>query len=248
MTIDVYSSTGSKKGTATLPKALFEGAVNEGLMHQAVTRQQGNARITIAHAKGRSEVEGSTRKLYQQKGTGRARRGSIRSPLLRGGGKAFGPRKNENYATRMPQKMRRAALVSALTVQAKNGIILGLEDYPTEIKAKNAHAMLSKMPVELGRKILIVTPVKHEGITLSVRNIPNVKTVMAAYLNPVDVLGSRHIIFMVEALKKAEEVFGAKTQKTERTQTTQKKNSSESSESFESPKKKKPTSAKSPKK
>jgi large subunit ribosomal protein L4 len=153
-------------------------------------------------------VEGSTRKLYQQKGTGRARRGPIRSPLLRGGGKAFGPRKNENYATRMPQKMRRAALVSALTVQAKNGIILGLEDYPSTIKAKDAHAMLQKMPVALGRKILIVTPGKHEGIALSVRNIPNVKTVMASYLNPVDVLGSRHIIFMVDALKQAEEVFG----------------------------------------
>ncbi len=213
MTIDVYTSTGTKKGTALLPKSLFEVAINEGLMHQAVIMQQSNARTPVAHAKNRGEVRGSTRKLFQQKGTGRARRGSVRSPLLRGGGKAFGPRSIANFTKHMPKNMRRAALRSALSAQAKNGIIMGLENYPETIGTKSAQSMLSKMPVEIGRNILIVTPQKHTQLMLSIRNIPGVKTVMAQYLNPVDVLGSRHIIFMVDALKKAEEIFGGKEEK-----------------------------------
>jgi len=208
MTIDVYTSAGTKKGTATLPKTLFEANINEGLMHQAVIRQQSNVRNTVAHTKARGEVQGSTRKLFQQKGTGRARRGSVRSPVLRGGNKAFGPKSIANFVLEMPQKMRRAALVSSLSLQANNGIILGLENYPDAIKTKDAQKMLEKMPVELGRKILIVTTKNTDSINLSVRNIKNVRTVMAQYLNPLDVLGSRHIIFMVDALKKVEEIHG----------------------------------------
>ena len=130
MKIDVYTSLGTKKGTHDLPVSIFEAAVNEGLMHQALVRQQSNRRRSTAHVKNRSEVEGSTVKLYQQKGTGRARRGSVRSPLLRGGGKAFGARKNRNFTKGMPKKMRRSALRSCLSVQAKRGSIVGLEDYP----------------------------------------------------------------------------------------------------------------------
>lgn len=213
MNIDVYTATGEKKGTATLPKGLFEAPINEGLMHQAVIRQQSNERNSIAWVKRRGDISGSTRKLFQQKGTGRARRGSIRSPLLRGGSKSFGPSKIANFVKNMPRKMRRASLCSALSVQAKNGTILGLESYPKATKTKDALAMLTKMPVDIGRKILIVLPESHIDLTRSVSNIPGVKTVLAQYLNPVDILGSRHIIFMVEALTKAEEIFGAKNEK-----------------------------------
>lgn len=211
MTIDVYTSAGAKDGTATLPKALFEANINEGLMHQAVVRAQSNVRNTVAHTKTRGEIRGSTRKLFQQKGTGRARRGSVRSPVLRGGNKAFGPTKIANFIKNMPQKMRRAALFSALSYQAKNGSIIALKSYPDTIKTKDAHKMLEKMPVDIGRRILIVTPERNESLALSVRNIPGVRTVMAQYLNPIDILGSRHIIFMVDALKKAEEVFAPTT-------------------------------------
>jgi len=208
MNIDVYTSTGTKKGTVALPKSLFEANVNEGLMHQAVVRHQSNARSPISNTKTRGEIRGSTRKLFQQKGTGRARRGSVRSPVLRGGNKAFGPKSVANYVKNMPQKMRRAALFSALSIQAKNGVMIGLENYPTDISTKKVTDMLTKMPVELGRKILIVTPDKHTELTLSARNVPNVTVIMAQYLNPVDVLGSRNIIFMVDAIKKTEEIFG----------------------------------------
>lgn len=222
MTIDVYTAKGTKDGTATLPKTLFEAPINEGLMHQAVVRALSNQRNSIAHSKTRGEIQGSTRKLFQQKGTGRARRGSVRSPVLRGGNKAFGPRNVSNFIKEMPRKMRRAALFSALSFQAKNGAIIALKDYPEAIKTKDARQMLEKMPVDLGRRILIVTAGRNESLELSVRNIPGVRTIMAQYVNPIDVLNSRHIIFMVDAIKKAEEVFGESkkpAKKAEKTET-----------------------------
>lgn len=215
MMIDVYTATGTKKGSVDLPASLFETAINHGLMHQAVILQQSNRRRPIAHAKNRGEVIGSTKKAYQQKHTGRARRGPIRSPLLRGGGKAFGPRSNRNFSKDMPRTMRRVALLSALSIQAKHGAILGLESYPDTVKTKDAAATLSKMPVQSG-KILIVTPGRHKGIALSTRNIPGVQALAAAYLNPEDVLNARHIIFFVDAIKEAEKIFGKDVDRTER--------------------------------
>lgn len=213
MKADVYTATGTKKGTVDLPAALFEAPINEGLMHQAVVRQQSNRRHAIAHVKSRGEVRGSTRKLFAQKGTGRARRGSVRSPILKGGGKAFGPRNVANFTKDMPRTMRRAALKSCLSLQAKQERILGLEGYPEEIKTKKLMELLTKMPVEIGRKILVVLPEEHLQLQLSARNIPNVKTIRAAYLNPQDVLNAHSIIFFVDALKKAEEVFCAEEKK-----------------------------------
>jgi len=209
MTIDVFTSTGEKKGTAQLPAALFEAPVKMSLLHQAVVRQQSNRRASIAHSKTRSEIQGSTRKLFRQKGTGRARRGPIRSPLLKGGNKAFGPRNDSNFTKQLPKSMRRAALFGSLSLQAKRGAIIGLQDYPATIKTKQAFALLGKLPVEIGRPMLVVLPEKHAGLMLSMRNIPRVKAVLAAYLNPEDVLHARHIIFLVDALKKAEEIFVA---------------------------------------
>jgi large subunit ribosomal protein L4 len=212
MTIDVFTATGTKKGTATLPSALFEAPINEGLMHQALMMQLSNQRVPIAHAKTRSEIRGSTRKLFAQKGTGRARRGSIRSPLLRGGNKAFGPRSNANFRKEMPQAMRRRALVSCLSLQAKNGLIIGLESF-AGTKTKEAHTLIAKLPVELGRRILFVVDQESRGLTRCVRNLPRVSTVHAQYLNPRDVLSARHIVFVLGALKKAEEVFGGQGRK-----------------------------------
>jgi len=215
MNIDVYSSSGTKKGTVELPKTIFDAPILEGLMHQLLVLQMANRRAPLAHTKKRGEIRGSTRKLFAQKGTGRARRGSIRSPLLRGGNKAFGPTKIANYQKNMPQKMRRKALLSCLTLKAKNGAIVGLEDYPKTIKTKDAVTLLSKLPVDMGRRIVMVVPDKHSELLLSVRNIPGVKTVLASYLNPEDVLSAQHLIFLVEAIGKVEEVFGGQKKKPE---------------------------------
>lgn len=212
MQIDVYSAAGSKVKTLDLPEALFGAPVNWGLMHQALVLQQANRRQgSTAHVKTRGEVSGSTRKIVAQKHTGGARHGNIRNPLMRGGGKIFGPRNNKNYTKDMPQKMRHAALRSALTVQAEKKAIMGLENYPQAIKTKTMTDLLKKMPVELGRRILVVTPGAHKGVQLSARNIERVKTVQAAYLNVEDILNARHLIFVGDAVEQANTVFGKKT-------------------------------------
>jgi large subunit ribosomal protein L4 len=213
MTIDVYTSAGQKKGTLALPPSLFESIINKGLIHQAVIMQQSNRRGPIAHAKTRGEVVGSTKKMFAQKGTGRARRGPIRSPLLRGGGKAFGPRNDSNFIKNMPKNMRHAALRACLSLQAKQGAIIGLESYPETIKTKTMTELLKKMPVEMGRRILFVIPGKHEALWLSSRNIPRTKVVMASYLNPEDIVNAKHVIFLGGAIEKADEVFGSKKEK-----------------------------------
>jgi large subunit ribosomal protein L4 len=146
--------------------------------------------------------------MFAQKGTGRARRGPIRSPLLRGGGKAFGPRNDSNFIKNMPKNMRHAALRACLSLQAKQGAILGLESYPETIKTKTMTELLKKMPVEMGRRILFVIPEKHEALWLSSRNIPRTKVVMASYLNPEDIVNAKHLIFLSGAIEKAEEIFG----------------------------------------
>lgn len=213
MQIDVYSAAGSKVKTLDLPEALFGAPVNWGLMHQALVLQQANRRQgSTAHVKTRGEVSGSTRKIVAQKHTGGARHGNIRNPLMRGGGKIFGPRNNKNYTKDMPQKMRHAALRSALSVQAEKKAIMGLENYPEAIKTKTMTDLLKKMPVELGRRILVVTPGAHKGVQLSARNIERVKTVQAAYLNVEDILNARHLIFVGDAVEQANTVFGKKTE------------------------------------
>jgi large subunit ribosomal protein L4 len=228
MQTDLFSATGSKLKAITLPASLFEAPVNEGLMHQALVRQQSNRRRSTAHTKSRGEVMGSTKKLFAQKHTGRARRGPVRAAGMRGGGKAFGSQKDRNYEKDMPQKMRHAALRSCLSAQAKKaGTVLVLENYPDTIKTKSLVALLGKLPVEQGRRILLVTAASHAGLRLSARNVTGVKTVSASYLNPEDVLGSRYLIFLEEAITAAEKLFGTSEQpkvtKTTKTSKTTKK-------------------------
>ena len=234
MTIDVYTSTGTKKGTMELPPALFDVEVNTGLMHEALVRQQSNRRNPIAHVKTRSEVIASTKKLYQQKGTGRARRGSASANLLKGGVKAFGPRNERNFIKNMPRAMRRNALFSCLTTSARAGRIIGLdpavaagsagqgEGVLTTGKTKDFVALLVKLPVSPGRKIVFVLPSHSEALERGARNVSGVKTILAQYLNPEDVLGAHHLVFLVEAIKVAEEIFSKKNQTTEKKQKKQK--------------------------
>lgn len=213
MEISVFSSDGQKQETWSLPSSLFEAPIRTALIHQAVVRQQSNRRAPIAHAKSRGEVQGSTRKLYSQKHTGRARRGSIRSPLLRGGGKAFGPKRDRNFHKDMPHEMRRQALLSCLSQQAKHGSIFGLADYPETVKAKTAAQLLEKMSIKRGHRVLMIVPEDHRSLTLSIRNLPGVSTIAASFLNPEDVMGARHLIFLQGAVEKAEEIFGGRRER-----------------------------------
>lgn len=207
MKIDLYTATGTKKGSLELPARLFEAKINKGLMHLALVRQLSNRRNPIAHVKHRGEIAGTTKKAYDQKHTGNARRGALRSPVMRGGGKAWGPRNEANFTKDMPKKMRRAALFSCLSMRAKEGAIIGLENYPEDTKTKNFMTLLNKLPVEFGRRIVVVTAGRHRGLELSTRNIPRVKAIFAQYLNPEDILAAKHIIFLADAVTAAEETF-----------------------------------------
>ncbi len=207
MKVDLFTSSGTKKGSLELPAAMFEAKINEGLMHLALVRQQSNRRHPIAHVKHRGEIVGTTKKAFQQKGTGRARRGALRSPLLRGGGKSFGPRNEANFVKDMPRKMRRAALFSCLSLKASEGAIIGLEGYVDEVKTKTFMTLLQKLPVTIGRRILFVLGSPMRGLELSARNVPRVKTLSAKYLNPEDVLGATNIVFLSDAVQVAENTF-----------------------------------------
>lgn len=207
MNVDLFTASGTKKGTLALPASMFEAAINRGLMHLALVRQQSNRRAPIAHVKHRGEVVGSTKKMYQQKHTGNARRGPIRSPLLKGGGKAFGPRSEANFTKDMPKKMRRAALFSCLSYKAKTGAVVGLENYPNEVKTKTLVTLLKKLPFDYGRKVVLVTAGSNRSLELSARNIENVKTLHVQYLNPEDILGAKLIVFLADSIPVAEKTF-----------------------------------------
>jgi large subunit ribosomal protein L4 len=213
MKADLYTQTGEKKGQVELKKEFFEVPFNQDLIHQALVRQHANARKAIAHTKTRGEVRGGGRKPFRQKGTGSARQGTRRSPLNKGGGVVFGPRNTRNFTVDMPKKQRRKALLSALSVKAKDNEIFALEGYDAkEAKTKLFAQMIAKLPVE--RNVLVVLPEKNEIIQKSSANIPNVKTILVNYLNIADLQKYRKVMFLTEALKKMEEVFSSKQGKT----------------------------------
>ncbi|MBN1494418.1 50S ribosomal protein L4 [Candidatus Peregrinibacteria bacterium] len=206
MKLDLYTQTGEKKGQVEVRKEYFDAKVNMDLMHQALVMQHANRRNPYAHTLTKAEVRGGGKKPYSQKGTGRARQGSSRNPQWKGGGVAFGPRNVRNYKVMMPQKQRRAALFSALTVKAKNNEIFALENYDAqEVKTRTFAEMVQKLPVE--KDLLVVIPAKNEIIQKSARNIPYVKTILVNYLNIADLQSHEKVMFLKDALKKMEEVF-----------------------------------------
>lgn len=206
MTFDLYTQAGNKKGTVTASDAIFAAPVNQELMRLAFIRQQANKRQANAHTKKRGEVRGGGRKPWRQKGTGRARVGSSRNPVWRGGGIVFGPSNERNYTKDMNKKERRAALFSALSQKAADKQVFALDAVKLdEPKTKAMVDMLAKLPES--RSLLIVLSEKNPFLEKSVNNLPNVKTILVSYLNIRDVLQYEKIMFMEESLKKAEELY-----------------------------------------
>ena len=177
----------------------------KGLLHQAVVRQQANARRGGASVKTRSEVRGSTRKLFPQKGTGRARGGSIRSPLRRGGGVAFGPQPR-SYAQRMPKKMRRLAIRGALSAKVADGRMAIVDDLGFD-QPKTKEMMHVLDALQANKSVLLVTPEPQEALIKSAGNLARVKTLPARYLNVYDVLAHEHLVIELEAVRTAEDLW-----------------------------------------
>jgi large subunit ribosomal protein L4 len=206
MNLDVVDIKGKKVDTAELPETIFEAPIKQDLMHQALVRQLANARLGTHKTKSRGEVRGGGRKPWRQKGTGRARHGSRRSPIWVGGGKVHTPRPR-GYTRKMPKKMRRAALRSALSVKAAQNQIVLLD--ALEMKQPKTKEMAKIIEKLVGTEsALILLPAADEMVEKSVRNLPDSKTLRAAYLNVRDLLGYDQVIIPLGALEVIQSYLG----------------------------------------
>src|SRR3990172_3705154 len=198
MEVEVKDLTGAKVGTVELPAEIFEAPIKKDLMHQALVRQQANARLGTHETKGRGEVAGGGKKPFKQKGTGHARQGSTRAPQWKGGGKVHTPHMH-GYTQDMPRQMRRSALRSALSVKASEGQIVVVDKFTFDAPKTKAAAQ-ALAAIGAGRSALVVLPEKNEVAQKSVNNLPTAKTLNARYLNIRDLLGYETLVLPLAAL------------------------------------------------
>lgn len=206
MEAKIYNSTGNESGKVKLPDSVFAVAWNADLVHQVVMAQQANARTPVAHTKDRSEVRGGGRKPWRQKGTGRARHGSRRSPIWRGGGVTHGPRNEKEYGRKVTKKMRTKALYSVLSRKLKDGEILFVDQLSfVEPKAKEAKVALASLARVQGFENL--TTKRHNAglialasddklVKKSFANFGNVEVEEVRNLNPVDLLTYKYLVIV----------------------------------------------------
>ncbi|MBT8340736.1 MAG: 50S ribosomal protein L4 [Desulfatitalea sp.] len=197
-TVDVIDIQGNKVSQAELPDAVFDVPVKTAVLHQVVKAQLAKRRAGTAKVKNRSDITGSTRKLYRQKGTGRARRGDIKSPLLRGGGVVFGPHPR-SYEQKVTKKVRRLALKMALTCKLKEDELLVLDQFDlAQIKTKDFMAAVQAIQV---KKALIVTADANTNLELSSRNVSGIKVMRLDGLNVYDILKYDKLVLLEGAIK-----------------------------------------------
>lgn len=226
--VKIYDREGKESGAMKLSGKIFGVRVNEALVHQAVVAQMANKRQVLAHTKDRSEVRGGGRKPWRQKGTGRARAGSTRSPLWSGGGVTFGPTKERNFKKDINKKMKRGALLMVLSDKLKSGNLLVLdelktEEYKTVIIDKTLRNLENlfvkpagddkkegagkKKKAKAGRSVTVLYDTKSEAVKYSGRNLAGVKMLYAGNINIVDLLTYRHLIATRGSLEKIEKIY-----------------------------------------
>ncbi len=206
MEATLYNQSGEQIGTIALSDSVFGITPNVAVMHQYALMQQANARLGTHNTRGRGEVDGSTRKLYRQKGTGRARQGSIRAPHRKGGGVAHGPHPRK-YTQAMPRKMRRLAVRSALSAKYAAGAIRFVDQISFE-KPRTKDMLACLKALSLSGSTLLVLAAKDEAVQRSANNIPDVKTLLAGYLNVLDLLKYENILIVKPAVELAEGILG----------------------------------------
>jgi large subunit ribosomal protein L4 len=204
--VPVYGLNGEVVEQIELNQAIFAISFNEAVVHQAMVRQLANGRQGTASTKTRGEVSGSTRKLYPQKHTGRARRGDIKSPLLRGGGVVFGP-KPRTYRQSMPKKMRRLALKCLLSAKVREGNIRLVQELDfKEPKTKDMINVLSSLGID--SSVLVLTAQSTPNVVKSAANLPEVKVVSSALINVLDLLSYKMLVATVPAIRNIEQIWG----------------------------------------
>ncbi len=205
-TVRVFGTDGSPKGSAELPEELFGQPVNEHLLWLSVKRHLGNQRQGTASVKARSEVSGGGRKPFRQKGTGRARQGSNTSPLMPGGGRAFGPHPRD-YRTALPRRQRRAALVSALSLKASENAVSVLDGLAfDEPRTARMAGVLKSLGLD-GKRTLLVLGEHDETVWKSCRNLRHLSTTLADRLNPYELLDCEAVLLTPAGLARVKEVF-----------------------------------------
>lgn len=200
MEIKMYTQNGKEKGTIELNESIFGLEPNENIVHRALVYQLANARLNVAHTKTRGERRGSTRKIYRQKGTGRARMGSNRSPIRKKGWVAFGPRNNRNFTLSMNKKERRLAINILLSDKVRNNKIIVLDKLSLkEIKTSEMVKVFKSLPEH--NKVLLALKEKDEVIMKSANNLLNVKNLLLWYLNVKDLLKYDTLVLLKDSIE-----------------------------------------------
>lgn len=196
--IDIKNIEGNTVSTMELPEAIFSVPVKAEVLHEVVVMQLANRRAATAKVKHRGEIKGSTRKLFRQKGTGRARRGDIKSPLMRGGGVVFGP-DGRKYAYLVNKKVRRLALKMALSDKFASEKLIVLDNFNLdEIKTKSFLNVMDKFAL---KNALIVTGEENQNLELSARNVPKIKVMRTEGLNVYDILKYETLVLVEPVVK-----------------------------------------------
>jgi large subunit ribosomal protein L4 len=206
---NIFDKDGSSAGTVDLPKSLFEAEVNEFAVHEVVVAYLANQRQGTVNTKERSDVRGGGKKPWKQKGTGRARAGTIRSPLWRGGGVVFGPHPRD-HRVKVNKKVRRVALKSSLTSRAKDGDVLVIKSIAFDApKTKSFAALLKGMQAYPRKKTLVVLDKASEATLKSARNVAGIRLTAADKVNTYDVVWADKIVVTSDALRRMEEVYAS---------------------------------------
>lgn len=212
MKVKLYNQKGQEVGDVSLPKDVFEVKMSPDLVHQVVLSQMSNRRQGTAKTKDRSEVSGGGKKPWRQKGTGRARHGSIRSPLWVGGGVTFGPTNKKNYKRAVPKKMKRAAMLMVLSKKAQENLVVVLDGFELkEPSTKEIAAGFKSLFLEKGTG-MVVLPEMDKNSILSVRNIKNVAVMQAKDLNALDLLNYKYVVLPKKSIEIIKDTFLGKKQ------------------------------------
>ena len=208
MITKVYNQEGKEVSELKLNEAIFDLPWNADLVHQAVRVAWANQRQILASTKDRSEVSGGGRKPWRQKGTGRARHGSIRSPIWKGGGITFGPNKERNFKLKINKKMARQAFLTALSTKAKDSELLVLDDLKLSApKTKEMSKIMKNFP-QVKTSLLVLAGKKDENLKRAGRNLPNLRIINIDNLNILDILKYKHLIFTKDGIEYLNKKYG----------------------------------------
>lgn len=202
MKIEVVNKENKKVGTVDLPDKIFNVKWNPDLVHQVLVAYLANQRGSLANTKGRGEVRGGGKKPWAQKGTGRARHGSIRSPLWVGGGVTFGPTTERRFGKKVNKKMKQKALYSLLSKKVSDGEVRIIDDFGlSDHKTKNLNVVLGKFFDKKRKSVLLVPTKENKNARLAARNIPKIDVAFSSSLNIYDGLAHKYMVFEKEAIE-----------------------------------------------